>query len=69
MIPEGGDYVTEVLIGGKENFEGALKRFNKKVQEAGILAEYRRREFFEKPSIRRKKKEAAKLRKTSKSSR
>ncbi len=68
-IRRGGDYVTEVLIGGKENFESALKRFNKKVQDAGILAEYRRREFFEKPSIRRKKKEAAKLRKTLKSSR
>jgi small subunit ribosomal protein S21 len=61
--------VTEVRIGDNENFESALKRFNKKVQQDGILSEARRREHFEKPSIRRKKKEATKRRKTSKSSR
>lgn len=61
--------MTEVRIGDNENFESALKRFNKKVQQDGILSEARRREHFEKPSIRRKKKEATKRRKTSKSSR
>ena len=61
--------MTEVRIGDNETFESALKRFNKKVQQDGILSEARRREHFEKPSVKRKKKEATKRRKTSKSSR
>lgn len=60
--------MTEIIIGDNEHFESALKRFNKKVQQDGILSEARRREHFEKPSIKRKKKEATKRRKTSKSS-
>lgn len=60
--------MTEVWIGDSEPFEVALKRFNKKVQQDGILSEARRREHFEKPSIKRKKKEATKKRKSSRSS-
>lgn len=37
----------------------ALRKFKKKVQEDGILQELRNREFFEKPSIKRKKAKAA----------
>jgi small subunit ribosomal protein S21 len=47
-----------------ESFESMLRRFNKKVQQDGILSEVRRREYHEKPSVRRKKKEAAKRRKS-----
>jgi small subunit ribosomal protein S21 len=49
------------LIKVKENepFELAMKRFKKQVEKAGILTELRRREFFDKPSVRRKKKAAA----------
>lgn len=61
--------MTEVWIGDNEPFEVALKRFNKKVQQDGVLAEARRREHFEKPCIKRKKKEATKKRKSSRSSR
>ena len=50
--------VTEVIIGDGENFEAALRRFNKKIQQAGILAEARRREFYERPAAKRKRKEA-----------
>jgi small subunit ribosomal protein S21 len=60
--------VTEVNVGDNEPFEVALKRFNKKVQQDGVLSEARRREHFEKPSIKRKKKEATKRRKSAKSS-
>jgi len=60
--------VTEVWVGDNEPFEIALKRFNKKVQQDGVLSEARRREHFEKPSIKRKKKEATKRRKSSRSS-
>jgi len=55
--------VTEVYVGDTESFESALKRFNKRVQADGILADARRAEYYEKPSVRRKKKEAARLRK------
>ena len=54
--------MAEVIVGESESFEAALKRFTKRVQQDGILAEARRRERFEKPSVRRKKKEAAKRR-------
>ncbi|MEE8373684.1 MAG: 30S ribosomal protein S21 [Dehalococcoidia bacterium] len=60
--------MTEVNVGDNEHFESALKRFNKKVQADGILSEARRREHFEKPSVKRKKKEATKMRKTRRSS-
>jgi len=60
--------VTEIRVGENESFESALKRFNKKVQQDGILAEARRREHYEKPSVKRKKKEATKRRKSSRSS-
>jgi len=59
--------VTEVTVGENEPFEVALKRFNKKVQQNGVLAEARRREHFEKPSVKRKKKEATKKRKSARS--
>lgn len=42
-----------------ESYEGALKRFKKQCEKAGILSEIRRREFYEKPSVRRKKKALA----------
>ena len=50
--------LSEVIIGDGESFEAALRRFNKKIQQAGILAEARRREFYERPAARRKRKEA-----------
>jgi small subunit ribosomal protein S21 len=50
--------LAEVRVGENETFEAALRRFNKKIQQSGILAEARRREHFEKPSVKRKRKEA-----------
>lgn len=55
--------MSEVKIGENDSFETALKRFNRKIQQDGILAEARRREHYEKPSVRRKRKEAARRRK------
>ena len=55
--------MAEVVISNNESFEAALKRFNRRVQQDGILAEARRREHYEKPSVERKRKEAARLRK------
>ena len=55
--------MTEVVVRENESFEAALRRFTRKVQQYGILSEARRRERFEKPSVRRKRKEAARRRK------
>lgn len=41
------------------DFNYALRKFKKKVQEAGILQELREREYYTKPSERRKKAKAA----------
>jgi small subunit ribosomal protein S21 len=59
----GVNWVSEIKISENESFETALKRFNRKIQQAGILAEARRREHFEKPSVKRKRKEATRRRK------
>ncbi|MCL0057162.1 30S ribosomal protein S21 [Dehalococcoidia bacterium] len=61
--------MTDVRIDGNESLESALRRFNRKVQQEGILSEYRRRQYFEKPSVVRKKKRATKKRKSTRSSR
>ncbi len=61
--------MANVRAGGDESFESLLRRFNRKVQNDGILSEIRRREYFEKPSLKRKRKEAAKRRKSARSSR
>jgi len=54
--------LAEVMASRNESFESLLKRFNKRVQQTGILSELRRREHYEKPSVRRKRKKAAKRR-------
>ncbi len=50
--------LSEVRIEDGESLESALKRFKKKVQKAGILTEIRRREHYEKPSVKKKRKRA-----------
>ena len=56
--------MANVVAGSNETFESLLKRFNKRVQQERILAEVRRREYYEKPSVKRKRKRASKRRKT-----
>jgi len=55
--------VANVVAGSNESFENLLRRFTRKVQQDGILSEVRHREYFEKPSIKRKRKAAAQRRK------
>ena len=61
--------MADVVAQENESFESLLRRFNKRVQQEGVLSELRRREFFEKPSIKRKRKEAAKKRKSTRPTR
>ena len=52
----GLEVLSEVQVGENESIENALKRFKKKIQKAGILSEIKRRERYEKPSVKRKRK-------------
>lgn len=56
--------MTRVVVRDGQSFEDAYRVFKKKVQHDRILSEVRRRRFFEKPSVIRKRKKAAKLRKS-----
>ncbi|MFH1874253.1 MAG: 30S ribosomal protein S21 [Pseudomonadota bacterium] len=49
-----------------ESYEQALRRFKKQCEKAGILSELRKREFYEKPSMIRKKKKAQAKKRTRK---
>ncbi|HEX5033733.1 MAG TPA: 30S ribosomal protein S21 [bacterium] len=42
-----------------ESFEAAMRRFKKQCEKAGILSEVRKREHYEKPSIKKKRKAVA----------
>ena len=61
--------MSNVVAGDNESFESLLRRFNKRVQQEGILSEVRRREYYEKPSVKRKRKRASKRRKTARAMR
>ena len=63
-VREGVESVTRVVVQDGQSFEDAFRVFKKKVQSDRILSEVRRRRFFEKPSVIRKRKKAAKLRKS-----
>lgn len=51
--------MTTVRVKDGESIEGALKRFKKATEKAGILSEIRKREHYEKPSVKKKKKAIA----------
>ena len=45
-----------VTVRDEENFENALRRFKRKCEKSGVLTELKKRQYFEKPSDRRKRK-------------
>ena len=56
--------MAEVRLGKNESLDTALKRFKRSCARDGVLAEVRKREHYEKPSVKRQKKsEAARKRK------
>lgn len=60
----GGIPVSEVRVGKNESLDSALRRFKRTCQKSGVMAEIRKHEHYEKPSVKRKKKaEAARKRK------
>src|SRR5687768_10313835 len=54
-----GDIMPNVKVRENEPFEFALRRFKRTCEKAGVLAETRKREFYEKPTQERKRKAAA----------
>ena len=56
--------MSEIKVKENESLDNALRRFKRQCAKAGVLAEVRKREHYEKPSVKRKKKaEAARKRK------
>ncbi len=63
-LPEGGIKMSEVRVKENESLDSALRRFKRQCAKSGVMSEIRKREHYEKPSVRRKKKsEAARKRK------
>ena len=60
--------MTFVRADDRESFDSLLRRFKKKVERDRVVSEIRRRRYFEQPSIIRKRKRAAKLRKSRRTS-
>ena len=59
-----GERMSNVIVKENETLDSALRRFKRNCAKAGIQQEIRKREHYEKPSVRRKKKsEGARKRK------
>ena len=51
--------MTTIHVKDNEPFEVAMRRFKRTMEKTGLLTELRAREFYEKPTWRRKRKKAA----------
>ena len=58
--------LSTVRVGENENVESAIKRFKRKCQKDGIIGDLRKHEQFEKPSIKKKKKQKAAIKRARK---
>ncbi len=58
--------MPNVRLKENEPFEVAMRRFKRSCEKAGVLAEVRRREYFEKPTWERKRKAAAAVKRAQK---
>ncbi len=64
MFGGGEREMSKTVVRKNESLEDALRRFKRTVSKSGTIQEIRKREFYEKPSVKRKKKsEAARKRK------
>ncbi|MDR0384257.1 MAG: 30S ribosomal protein S21 [Christensenellaceae bacterium] len=56
--------MNQIIVGENEGFEGALKRFKRKIAKDGVLQDMKRKEEYVKPSVRKKlKRQEARKRK------
>ena len=51
--------MAEIKIKDNESLDSALRRFKRQCARSGVLTELRKREHYEKPSVKRKKKSEA----------
>ena len=51
--------MSTIKVGETESLENAIKRFKRKCQKDNIMGDLRRKEHYDKPSVRRKKKSEA----------
>ena len=58
--------MTKVIVEPYESFENALKRFKKQCEKAGLMSKLRKRQHYEKPSVKRKRKTLAARKKAKK---
>jgi small subunit ribosomal protein S21 len=58
--------MAQVQVKPSESIDSALRRFKKQIQESGVLKDAREHEHYEKPSERRRKAAAARIRKIQK---
>ncbi|SET41526.1 SSU ribosomal protein S21P [Natronincola peptidivorans] len=58
--------MSEVKIRDNESLDNALRRFKRQCAKSGVLSEVRKREHYEKPSVKRKKKAEAARKKNNK---
>ena len=59
-----GNLLAEVRVKENETLDSALRRFKRSCAKSGVLTELKKRQHYEKPSVKRKKKaEAARKRK------
>ncbi|QUH26910.1 small subunit ribosomal protein S21 [Anaerovirgula multivorans] len=58
--------MSEIKIRENESLDNALRRFKRQCAKSGVLSEVRKREHYEKPSVKRKKKAEAARRKNTK---
>ena len=64
-LAEGGNILmSQIKVKENESLDSALRRFKRQTSRDGVIQEVRKREHYEKPSVKRKKKsEAARKRK------
>ena len=67
LFKSGGETgMAQVIVRENESLESALKRFKRSCARDGVMAEVRKREHYEKPSVKRKKKSEAARKKAKK---
>lgn len=66
-LRKGGEtHMSTIRVGENETLDSALRRFKRKCARDGIIGDLRKKEHYEKPSVRRKKKAEAARKRNSK---
>lgn len=58
-VLEGGNRMSEIYVKENESLDNALKRFKRSCAKAGVLADLRKKEYYQSPSVKRRKKSEA----------